>query len=129
MGFKLIKTELKTKLRLQMKDLVIQEITSWQLAKMLEEQDDIFLLDVRDENEINLCQLDNSVHISMNLIPLYLDRIPDDKQIVIYCHHGTRSLNVAHYLIENGFDEQQVYNLIGGIDSWALTIDKTMLRY
>ena len=65
----------------------------------------------------------------MNLIPLYLDKIPDDKMIVIYCHHGIRSLNVALYLIDNGFDESQIYNLKNGIDDWAQNIDKTMIRY
>lgn len=108
----------------------IQEITSKQLAKMLTtDLDNIFLLDVREDNEVEICSIEGSNHIRMNLIPLYLDRIPDNKSIIIYCHHGIRSLNVANFLINNGFDEELIYSLKRGIDDWALVIDKTMSRY
>ena len=109
---------------------VIQSLSSKQLDEILTNQpDDIFLLDVREVSEVSICHLPKSIHIPMNLIPLYLDKIPDDKMIVIYCHHGIRSLNVALYLIDNGFDENQIYNLKNGIDDWAQNIDKTMIRY
>lgn len=109
---------------------IIQSLSSQQLDEILTNQpDDIFLLDVREVSEVSICHLPQSIHIPMNLIPLYLDKIPDDKMIVIYCHHGIRSLNVALYLIDNGFDESQIYNLKNGIDDWAQNIDKTMIRY
>ena len=109
---------------------VIQSLSSKQLDEILTNQpDDIFLLDVREVSEVSICHLPQSIHIPMNLIPLYLDKIPDDKMIIIYCHHGIRSLNVALYLIDNGFDESQIYNLKNGIDDWAQNIDKTMIRY
>ena len=109
---------------------VIQSLSSRQLDEILTNQpDDIFLLDVREVSEVSICHLPQSIHIPMNLIPLYLDKIPDDKMIIIYCHHGIRSLNVALYLIDNGFDESQIYNLKNGIDDWAQNIDKTMIRY
>lgn len=108
----------------------IQSLSSRQLDEILTNQpDDIFLLDVREVSELSICHLPQSIHIPMNLIPLYLDKIPDDKMIIIYCHHGIRSLNVALYLIDNGFDESQIYNLKNGIDDWAQNIDKTMIRY
>lgn len=109
---------------------VIQQISSQQLADMLKQKaNDIFLLDVRENDEVVLGKIGNANHIPMNLIPLYLDKIPDDKLIIIYCHHGIRSLNVAHYLVNNGFDEQQIYNLEKGIDDWAISIDNTIIRY
>lgn len=109
---------------------IIQSLSSQQLDEILTNQpDDIFLLDVREVSEVSICHLPQSIHIPMNLIPLYLDKIPDDKMIIIYCHHGIRSLNVALYLIDNGFDESQIYNLKNGIDDWAQNIDKTMIRY
>lgn len=111
-------------------NIAIEEITSHQLAEMLKTQsDDLFLLDVREENEVEISRIEGSVHIPMNLIPLYLDKIPDAKKIVIYCHHGVRSLNVAYYLVNNGFDEDTLYNLNGGIDDWAIDIDPSMSRY
>jgi rhodanese-related sulfurtransferase len=109
--------------------MTIKEITPTELAQKLNQQDSLFLLDVREPNEIAICSIGNATHIPMNMIPLYLDKIPDEIDIVIYCHHGRRSLTVAHYLAENGFDPNFLYNLTGGIDAWALTVDKQMIRY
>lgn len=109
---------------------LIQEITSQQLAEMLKAPlNDIFLLDVREEHEVEICSIAGATHIPMNLIPLYLDKIPDEKPIIIYCHHGVRSLNVAYYLLNNGFEAEHLYNLKGGIDDWALAVDNTINRY
>lgn len=108
----------------------VQQITSQQLSDwLITHKQDIYLLDVREPNEIEICSIADANAIAMNLIPLYLDQIPDNKTIVIYCHHGVRSYHVAQYLIANGFDETQLYNLKGGIDDWALTVDKLMPRY
>ncbi|OCG01417.1 rhodanese-like domain-containing protein [Gilliamella sp. wkB112] len=107
----------------------IKEITPTELAQKLHLHEQLFLLDVREENEVAICTIVGATHIPMKLIPLYLDQIPDDVTIVIYCHHGNRSLNVANYLVENGFEADDIYNLTGGIDAWALTVDKQMPRY
>lgn len=107
----------------------IKEITPAELAQKIEASKELFLLDVREPNEVAICSINGSTHIPMNLIPLYLDEIPDEIDIVIYCHRGARSLNVANYLVENGFDTEYLYNLTGGIDAWALAIDEQMTRY
>ncbi|OCG15771.1 rhodanese-like domain-containing protein [Gilliamella sp. WF3-4] len=109
--------------------MTIQEITPIELINKLNQQDKLFLLDVREANEVAICGIHNAIHIPMNTIPLYLDKIPDEIDIVIYCHHGRRSLAVVHFLVENGFDPNRLYNLAGGIDAWAVMIDKQMPRY
>ena len=109
--------------------ITIKEITPAELAQKIEASKELFLLDVREPNEVAICSINGSTHIPMNLIPLYLDEIPDEIDIVIYCHRGARSLNVANYLVENGFDTEYLYNLKGGIDAWALAIDEQMTRY
>ena len=63
----------------------------------------------------------------MNLIPLRHNELPDDVPIIVYCHHGIRSLNVARYLAHVGFEN--VANLQGGIDAWARQIDPSLPRY
>ncbi|KES17999.1 rhodanese-like domain-containing protein [Gilliamella apicola] len=108
---------------------VIKEITPLQLKQKMDSNVQFYLLDVRESNEIAICMLEGANHIPMNLIPLYLDKIPDEIDIVIYCHRGVRSLNVANYLLENGFDNEFLYNLTGGIDAWAQTIDTSMAKY
>ncbi|OCG28095.1 sulfurtransferase [Gilliamella sp. wkB108] len=109
--------------------VTIKEITPTELAQKLHQHEQLFLLDVREPNEVAICAIAGATHIPMNLIPLYLDQIPDEVTIVIYCHHGNRSLNVANYLVENGFDSDDIYNLTGGIDAWASTVDKQMAKY
>lgn len=109
--------------------MTIKEITPIDLAQRIKQHDKLFLLDVREPNEVEICAIAGAIHIPMNLIPLYLDKIPDEVDIVIYCHHGVRSLNVANYLVENGFDSDLLYNLTGGIDAWARTVDTSMPKY
>ena len=108
---------------------MIKEISPLQLKQKIESKAPLYLLDVREANEVAICMLDGANHIPMNLIPLYLDKIPDEVDIVIYCHHGVRSLNVANYLVENGFDSDFLYNLTGGIDAWSQLIDTSMPKY
>ena len=82
---------------------------------------------MREEDEVRLCALPGSLHIPMNLIPLRHHELPDDVPIIVYCHHGIRSLNVARYLAHVGFEN--VANLQGGIDAWARQIDPSLPRY
>ena len=105
----------------------IQAISPQQLQDLLQQQPDTVLLDVREDEEVALCALPHHTHIAMNRIPLCHNKLPDDVPIVVYCHHGIRSLNVARYLENAGFE--QLYNLSGGIDAWAQAIDPTMPRY
>ena len=105
----------------------IAQLTPQQVQDCLEKQPAPLLLDVREEDEVRLCALPDSLHIPMNLIPLRHNELPDDVPIIVYCHHGIRSLNVARYLAHVGFEN--VANLQGGIDAWARQIDPTMARY
>jgi len=105
----------------------IVQLTPQQVQDGLQKQPAPLLLDVREEDEVRLCALPGSLHIPMNLIPLRHNELPDDIPIIVYCHHGIRSLNVARYLAHVGF--KNVANLQGGIDAWARQIDPTMARY
>lgn len=106
----------------------IKTITVKELAKWLDDNEaQPLLLDVREDNEVALCNIKGYRHIPMNLIPLRHNELPDDQPIVIYCHHGRRSLSVAQFLVEAGFTD--LYNLTGGIDAWSLEVDPTVTRY
>lgn len=105
----------------------VEEISPNQLQQWLSEKKPFILLDVREQDEVLVAALPYHMHIPMNLIPIRQNEIPDDLPIVIYCHHGMRSLQVALYLSENGFDD--VYNLSGGIDAWSLMVDPSIPRY
>jgi len=85
------------------------------------------LLDVREPWEYEKCRLDASVLIPMRQIPTALDDLDPEKEIVVICHHGIRSRQVAYYLEHEGFDK--IINLEGGVEAWARDIDPTMQRY
>lgn len=86
-----------------------------------------YLLDVREADEVAICTLPHAHHIPMNRIPLAQQDLPDDVPIVVYCHHGIRSFQVALFLERAGFDS--LYNLQGGIDAYAQEIDPSLARY
>ena len=108
---------------------MMNTITPEALAGRLAQDDAPLLLDVREQNEFECCHLPNALHIPMNQIPIRQNILPDEQEIVVYCHHGVRSAQVIAYLIEAGFAENNLYNLSGGIDAWAEKIDSNMPRY
>ncbi len=106
---------------------MITQLTPHQAQTLLQQRPDTLLLDVREENETQICQIARSTHIPMNLIPLRQNELPDGVAMIVYCHHGLRSLNVARFLEHAGFGE--LYNLVGGIEAWAREIEPAMARY
>ncbi len=86
----------------------------------------VFLLDVRQGWEFDLCHLDGSTLMAkVDLAQIF----PGLKEmdVITICHHGVRSLSAAFYLREAGLP--RVRSLKGGLDEWALTVDKEMARY
>ena len=105
----------------------IPQLSPAELQRWRQDGKAFLLLDVRTDEETAVCTLPDSVHIPMNLIPLRSNELPDGLPIVVYCHHGIRSLHSAMYLADAGFET--LYNLQGGIDAWAVQIDENMARY
>ncbi|MBD2701149.1 molybdopterin-synthase adenylyltransferase MoeB [Spirosoma sp. BT702] len=105
-----------------------QKMSVQELADRLALNEDIFLLDVRERPEYDMCHLDGAVLIPVSMIPNNRKRIPTDRPVVVYCHHGIRSDNVAQYLYaQDGFNN--LYNLEGGIHAWAREIEPEMAVY
>ncbi|WP_338045107.1 rhodanese-like domain-containing protein [Oceanipulchritudo coccoides] len=85
------------------------------------------LLDVREQNERDYCNLGEGLHIPTGEIPFQWESLPRDQHILVYCHHGMRSHRVTLFLRERGF--QKVQSMKGGIDSWSREIDPEVPRY
>ena len=100
-------------------------ITVYQLQKGLKEKK-YELIDVRETEEVNICSIKDSKHIPLNTIPESISQLSTDKVYAIICHSGMRSHHVTHYLKDKGF---KVYNVVGGIDEWAKSIDTKMEIY
>jgi len=85
------------------------------------------LLDVRQPEEIAASSIQGATCIPMNDVPSRLAELDPSKPVVVFCHHGVRSANVAAFLKGRGFKD--VKNLTGGIDAWSLTADPNVPRY
>lgn len=96
-------------------------------AKSLEEGWTHCLLDVREPRELEICSMKHAVTIPMGQIPARLEEVPKDIPLVVMCHHGARSLQVATYL--RNFRDQEIFNLKDGINAWAMDVDKSMKTY
>ena len=107
----------------------MQQIRARQLAEWLADDNrpDPVLLDVREPWELDLCQLAGTQHIPMHLVPVRCDDINPNRDVVVICHHGGRSMQVAMFLERKGF--RSVHNLMGGVEAWAAEVDPTMHRY
>lgn len=85
------------------------------------------LLDVREPWEYQRARIAESTLIPMREIPAALARLDPNQELVVICHHGIRSRQVARFLESRGFG--QVINLSGGIDAWAREVDPSIPFY
>jgi rhodanese-related sulfurtransferase len=105
----------------------VQEMSVEELKAKLDKGETPLILDVREPYEYQIVHLPNVTHIPMNTIPARLGELDKNAEIVVQCHHGSRSWNVAAYMMGQGFTN--VKNLTGGIHAWSQRIDKTMRTY
>ncbi|HYZ83591.1 MAG TPA: rhodanese-like domain-containing protein, partial [Bryobacteraceae bacterium] len=105
------------------------EVSPAELKRRLDQGESIALVDVREPFEHQLATIDKSELIPMNTIPArlsHLEGLADDRTLVVYCHHGMRSLNVVNWLRQQGLENCQ--SLAGGIDQWSREVDPTIPR-
>ena len=105
---------------------MIQQLSAPELKAMIDAGEAFELVDVRTDWERETAQiggsrlLDQAYHDHL----LTLDKATT---LVFQCHHGIRSQAAAEYCVEKGF--RNVYNLVGGIDAWSVTVDRSVPRY
>ena len=113
----------------------VAELPGRVLKQRLAAGESLTLLDVREPNETAYCKIDvpataRLLSIPMREIPAHLDEIDEALgrgPLVVYCHHGVRSLAVAEWLRERQAGE--ISNLSGGIDAWSVEVDPGVPRY
>lgn len=106
------------------RQLQATELQEW-LADTTREQP--LVLDVREPWEHEVCHIAGSRLLPMQEIPARVKELPTDTDIVVLCHHGMRSLQVAQFLKQSGLE--RVSNLSGGIAAWAAQVDPDMSQY
>lgn len=105
----------------------IKQISATALKTRIQNEDPLFLLDVREPHEFQYAHIKNSVLIPLNQLPQRLDELSPQQEIVVICHHGVRSQQACMYLVDSGFE--QVTNLTGGIHAWSRDCDSSVPRY
>lgn len=95
----------------------IKEIEAPKLAKMLGENADIQVVDIRQPAEVASGTVPGAEVMPMHTIPLRIEDIKQDKPVVLVCRSGARSAQACMFLAQNGFEN--ILNLRGGIMGWA----------
>jgi adenylyltransferase/sulfurtransferase len=104
-------------------------ITPGEAKELLDSDEDVRLIDCREEDEFAICHLKRA-----ELLPFsrFFHDAPSllknrHQKILIYCHHGMRSLRAAEALTQLGYTD--VHSLAGGLEAWAQEIDPDMPQY
>jgi rhodanese-related sulfurtransferase len=95
----------------------IREIASPELKARIEAGDNVEIVDIRSDAEIAQGILPSAQHLPMHLIPLKMNDLPKDRDVILYCRSGARSYQACAYLAQQGV--ANVFNLRGGIIDWA----------
>lgn len=107
---------------------MVLEIEPAEVARKLKTvPESVVLLDVREPYEREAAAIQPSIHIPMDDIPERAGEIPTDREVIVYCHSGSRSMLVVGFLRGRGFTS--VANLAGGIDAWSRKVDPAVPRY
>jgi len=106
------------------------EVDPQDVKKRLDSGEKLHLIDVREPHEFALSKIEGAALIPMRSVPAELQDLEgkaDDAPLIVFCHHGVRSLNVVHWLREHGVEACQ--SMSGGIDAWSRAVDPSVPRY
>jgi len=105
------------------------EISVHDTKSLLDSESEVVLVDCREPKEHSFAHIEGCVLIPMDEIADRVGELDDSREgrIVVYCHHGGRSLRVVNWLRNHGFSKAQ--NMTGGIDVWSQEIDPDLPRY
>src|SRR5262249_50224191 len=104
----------------------IPEMTVEELKHRLDAGDDLFVLDVREPHEYQICNIGGHL-IPLGDLPNRVNELDSSREIVAHCRSGVRSAKAVNFLHQGGF--KKVHNLAGGILAWADRVDPKMPKY
>jgi molybdopterin/thiamine biosynthesis adenylyltransferase/rhodanese-related sulfurtransferase len=104
----------------------IAEITPRDLKARLDRGDDLFILDVREPHEYQICNINGKL-IPLGDLPRRVNELDSSREIVAHCRSGKRSADAIAFLQQAGF--KKLLNLKGGILAWADDVDPSMPKY
>ena len=106
------------------------ETTPQEIQRRIDAGERLVLLDVREPEEFAITRIEGATLIPMREVPASLQQLDaraDEATLIVFCHHGVRSLNVVHWLREH--DVAACQSMAGGIDAWSMLVDPSVPRY
>jgi rhodanese-related sulfurtransferase len=103
------------------------QIAPSELKQKLDGGEKPLIVDVREPWEAQICAIEGAKLIPLNTVSANVKEFEGKGEVVIYCHHGMRSLNAAAWLRQQGIEGAR--SLTGGIERWATEIDPQMAHY
>ena len=107
---------------------MMDEITSTELKQRLDRGDDIQIIDVREDNEVAIARIPNSVHIPLGQVLTRMNEIDPTRETVVHCKMGGRSARAIDALQRSGF-RGKLTNLKDGIIGWSNEVDPSVPKY
>lgn len=104
----------------------VPEITPKQLKQRLDRGDDLYILDVREPHEYQICNLSGNL-IPLGELPKRVSELDSSREIVAHCRSGKRSAEAVEFLTKAGF--RKIWNLKGGILAWSDEVDPSVPKY
>ena len=106
----------------------MEEITATELKQRFDNGDDIQLIDVREDSEVAIARIPNSVHIPLGQKLARMNEIDPNRETVVHCKMGGRSARAIDALQRSGF-QGKLINLKGGIIDWSNQVDPSVPKY
>ena len=103
------------------------EITPREVKERIDRGKNFLLVDVREKWEFETSRIEGAALVPLREVPENLPRFEDAEEIVLFCHHGMRSLDAAAWLRSQGVEGAR--SMTGGIDRWSAEIDPKVPRY
>jgi adenylyltransferase/sulfurtransferase len=103
------------------------DITAEELQRRLQKGDKVFILDVRNPEEYQICKIAGSTLLPLPALPQRFGELDKNREMVVHCKSGMRSAKAIAFLKQQGFTKLK--NLKGGILAWAEKVDPSMPRY
>ena len=104
------------------------EITPIELKQRLDNGEDIQIVDVREDNEVAVARIPNSIHIPLAQVVNRMSEIDSARETVVHCKMGGRSARAIEALQRSGYTGS-LSNLTGGIIAWSNEVDPTVPKY
>lgn len=106
------------------------EVSPRDVQQRIDAGEKLSLIDVREPHEFAVCKIEGAALIPMRQIPgelRELEKRAEEAALIVFCHHGVRSMNVVLWLREQGIEN--CASMAGGIDAWSVSVDPTVPRY